>query len=102
MLDISKLSKSVKIYGESLYSAGTVIGTIGKGDYTLEPNNVLKIPVEGGNLYAKIRSEIVEAGIDFDTKVFTIQEYVAKRDANGVSDNGPWSVTEGQVKMFAY
>lgn len=102
MLDISKISKSVKIYGESLYSEGTVIGTIGKGDYTLEPNDVLKIPVEGGFLYAKIRREVVEAGIDFETKVFTIQEFIAKRDANGETENGPWSVVEGQVKMFAY
>lgn len=102
MLDISKISKSVKIYGESLYSEGTVLGTITKGDYTLEEGNVLKIPVEGGHIYAKIRREVVEAGIDFDTKVFTIQEFVAKRAASGVSENGPWSVTEGQVKMFAY
>jgi hypothetical protein len=102
MLDISKISKSVKIYGESLYTESTVLGTIDKNDYILEPNNVLKIAVEGGHIYAKIRREVVEAGIDFDTKVFTVQEFIAKRDASGETENGPWSVSAGQVKTFAY
>lgn len=102
MFDISKISKSVKIYGESLYSESTVLGTIGNGEYSLENGNTLKIAVEGGHIYAKIRTSVLEAGIDFETKVFTVQEFIAKRDASGTTDNGDWSVSEGDVKLFAY
>jgi hypothetical protein len=103
-LDLTKMSAAVKIYGDSLYTESTVLGTISNGDYTLEPDGkTLKIDVGHGVLYARIKQSVLDAGIDFETKVFTIQEMVAKRDANGISDaNRPWSVTAGEVRLFAY
>lgn len=103
MLNLANLSKSIKVYGDALYNESTVIGDVNNTEYVLENGNTLKISIgEGKYIYAKIRSAVLEAGIDFDTKVFTIQEFVAKRDASGVSDNGAWSVSEGDVKLFAY
>jgi hypothetical protein len=103
MLDISKISKAVKIYGDSLYQESTIIGTVNKSEYELENGNTLKIPIGDGKfLYARIRASVLEAGIDFDNHVFTVQEFIAKRDASGETENGPWSVSTGEVKMFAY
>jgi hypothetical protein len=103
MLNLANLSKSIKVYGDALYNESTIIGDVNSTEYVLENGNTLKISIgEGKYIYAKIRTAVLEAGIDFDTKVFTIQEFVAKRDASGVTDNGPWSVSEGDVKLFAY
>jgi len=103
MLNLANLSKSIKVYGDALYNESTIIGDVNSTEYVLENGNTLKISIgEGKYIYAKIRTAVLEAGIDFDTKVFTIQEFVAKRDASGVTENGPWSVSEGDVKLFAY
>jgi hypothetical protein len=103
MLNIANLSKSIKVYGDALYNESTIIGDVNSTEYVLENGNTLKISIgEGKYIYARIRTTVLEAGIDFDTKVFTIQEFVAKRDASGVTENGPWSVSEGDVKLFAY
>jgi hypothetical protein len=103
MLNLANLSKSIKVYGDALYTESTIIGEVNNTEYVLENGNTLKCPVgDGLYVYARIRTAVLEAGIDFDTKVFTIQEYVAKRDASGVTENGPWSVSEGDVKLFAY
>ena len=86
-----------------MYNESTIIGDVNNTEYVLENGNTLKISVgDGLYVYARIRTEILEAGIDFDTKVFTVQEYIAKRDASGVTENGAWSVSEGDVKLFAY
>ena len=86
-----------------MYNESTIIGDVNNTEYVLENGNTLKISVgDGLYVYARIRTEILEAGIDFDTKVFTVQEYIAKRDASGVTDNGAWSVKTGDVKLFAY
>ena len=103
MLNLANLSKSIKVYGDALYNESTIIGDVNNTEYVLENGNTLKISVgDGLYVYARIRTEILEAGIDFDTKVFTVQEYIAKRDASGVTENGAWSVSEGDVKLFAY
>jgi len=103
MLNLANLSKSIKVYGDALYNESTIIGDVNNTEYVLENGNTLKISVgDGLYVYARIRTEILEAGIDFDTKVFTVQEYIAKRDASGVTDNGAWSVKTGDVKLFAY
>jgi hypothetical protein len=103
MLNLANLSKSIKVYGDALYTESTIIGDVNNTEYVLENGNTLKISIgEGKYIYARIRTAVLEAGIDFDTKVFTIQEFVAKRDASGVTENGPWSVSEGDVKLFAY
>ena len=86
-----------------MYNESTIIGDVNNTEYVLENGNTLKISVgDGLYVYARIRTEILEAGIDFDTKVFTVQEYIAKRDASGVTDNGAWSEKTGDVKLFAY
>lgn len=102
-LDLKKLSSAVTIYGDSLYQEQTVLGTVAPNEYELDPeSNTLKIAIgEGKFLYARIRQSVIEAGIT-DDQVFTIAEFVAKRDAHGVSDAGrEWSVKAGDVRLFA-
>lgn len=102
-LDLAKLSAGVKVYGDKLYTEQAVLGTVAQGEYELENDNTLKIAIgEGKFIYARVRQSVVEAGITED-QVFTIAEFVAKRDASGVSDEGrEWSVKAGDVKLFAY
>jgi len=102
-LDLKKLSASVKIYGEKLYVEESNAGTVGAGEYELINDNTLKISIGGGKfICARIQQSVLDAGIDFATKVFTIAEFVAMRDASGTTDNGDWSVSKGAHKLFAY
>ena len=102
-LDLKKLSASVKIYGEKLYEEESVAGTVGAGEYELVNDNTLKIIIgEGQFIYARIQQSVLDAGVDFDTKVFTVAEFVAMRDASGTTENGEWSVSKGAHKLFAY
>jgi hypothetical protein len=99
-LNLSLISDQIKRYGEKLYVEVANLGTLTPSEYTLMPDG-RSIDL-GHGLFASIRQSVLDEGFDAD-RVFTVGEFEAQRDAEGVRDDGTtWSVAKGKRTLMAY
>ena len=97
-LDMSKVSSAIKKYGEKLYEQTQSFGTVGPGEYTLiiDENGRRSLDLHNG-YFAKVQ----EVAIIDENSVFEIVEMIAMRDASGVLNGQPWTVTKGKGYLLA-
>ena len=98
-LDMSKVSASIKKYGEKLYQETQSFGKVGKGEYTLivdAETQRVSLDLHNG-YYAQVKEGVA---FDADT-VFTIVECVALRDASGEYNGKQWTVSKGKAILVA-
>ena len=99
-LNLSLISDQIKRYGEKLYIEVANLGTLTPSEYTLMPDG--RSIDCGHGLFASIRQSVLDEGFDAD-RVFTVGEFEAQRDAEGVRDDGTtWSVAKGKRTLMAY
>jgi len=104
MLDLKLVLENAKVFGSALYKESIVYGTVKPGEYEYDAHfQSIKIDLgEGRFISARIQAHVVKAGIDPNTQTFTVAQFVALRDANGVIDGKPWSIAKGKEVDFAY
>ena len=100
------LSENAQVYGTPLYakvkdSASFVISANTDGiDLVMADNETLMVTSPAGTHYVSLRKSAIDAGKD-ETSTFTVQKYVAIRDASGTYEGKDWSVAKGSEKLFA-
>ena len=103
MLNLKAILATVKVYGQPLYNAvaDVDLGTIETaGQYAVDTDGK-SLLVDGA--FIPIRTATLEAdGYDPATHLFSVGQFKALRDADGMFNGNPWSVTAGEMKTFAY
>jgi hypothetical protein len=103
-LDLKLVKKNANVFGSPVYEEVVQYGTVAPGEYEYQPEyNSIKIDLGDGTfISARIRRDVVEAGIDPKKQVFTVAQFVAVKDASGEIDGREWSITKGEVRDMAY
>ena len=103
-LDLKLVQQHANVFGTPIYKEVVSYGTVAPGEYEFQAEfGSIKVDLgEGKFISARIRREVLDAGVDPTKQVFTIAQFTAVRDAEGEIDGREWSVKAGDMRDMAY
>lgn len=103
-LDLKIIAQHANVFGTPVYKEVVKYGTVAPGEYTFDPvYGSIKVDLGNGTfISAKVKRDVLDAGVDPEKQTFTVSKFEATRDASGIIDGREWSVKKGDVRDMAY